>query len=89
MRQIQKLLQAGIRYFNSGTSNSPEFLDFFDKFRKAFRKEFNKIGATEYKFSRGHFYLSGFFKVQEQIYYFNIIFNFIIIHLFDILIIMI
>lgn len=72
MKRIAELLMAGIRYFQSGTINSKQFHEFFDMFKKAFTAELRKLSATEIEFSKGHFYLSGFFKVDEQHYYFSI-----------------
>jgi len=72
MKRIAELLMAGVRYFSSGTINSEQFHEFFDLFKKAFTTELRKLGATSIEFSKGHFYLSGFFKVGEQHYYFSI-----------------
>ena len=39
---------------------------FYSTFKSEFRKELKKIGAQEIVFSKGHFYLSGFFTHNRQ-----------------------
>jgi len=72
MKSIIERLHAGINHFQSGGCNSNEFNKFFRDFKKVFTKELNNLNATEISFSKGHFYLSGFFKVNEQYYYFSL-----------------
>jgi len=72
MRNVANLLNRGFYYFGSSSSNSPQFDDFFEMFKKSFTRELKKIHATNIQFSKGHFFLSGFFTVQEQIIYFSI-----------------
>jgi len=72
MRKVKKLLGMGYDYFGSGSYNSEEFNSFFKLFKKSFTAELKKLSATEIEFSKGHFYLSGFFRVGEQLYYFSI-----------------
>ena len=56
--------------FESSSGKTPEFLTFFRTFKKEFRKELESIGATNIQINRGHFYVSGFFTVNGQCYYF-------------------
>jgi hypothetical protein len=72
MKNIARLLLRGENYFGSGSYNSEEFDEFFKSFKKSFTRELKKINAVSIEFSKGHFYLSGFFKVNEQHYYFSI-----------------
>jgi len=59
-------------YFGSGGVNSEEFNSFFKDFKKSFTYQLKCVGATEIEFSKGHFYLSGFFKVEAQWFYFSL-----------------
>jgi hypothetical protein len=72
MKNIIANLLGGINYFGSSSANSPEFNKFFNAFKKVMKKELATIGATDIEFSKGHFYLSGFFKAGEQFVYFSI-----------------
>lgn len=58
--------------FESSSGTTEEFLNFFKTFKREFTKELKSIEATEIKFSKGHFYVSGFFTVKGQAYYFSI-----------------
>lgn len=69
MKKSIALLQAG---FESSSTLTPEFAQFFRTFKSEFTKELQTIGATNIVFSRGHFYVSGFFTVGGQAYYFSI-----------------
>ncbi len=69
MKQSLKLLKAG---FESSCSTTPEFASFFRTFKKEFTKELQSQGATEIEFHRGHFYLSGFARVNGQLWYFSL-----------------
>ena len=72
MRKVANLLSYGINHFGSSSANSEEFHEFFDLFKRSFNKELKSIGATEIEYSKGHFYLSGFFTVENQAYYFSL-----------------
>lgn len=72
MRKVRQQLEAGIHYFGSGTRNSEQFNNFFDLFKRSFTRELKALQATEIEFSKGHFYLSGFFRILNQYYYFSI-----------------
>jgi hypothetical protein len=69
MKQTVKLLKAG---FESSSTTTPEFASFFRTFKKEFTKELQSIGATAIEFHRGHFYVSGFFMIGIQAWYFSI-----------------
>ena len=69
MKKTIELLKQG---FESSTGTTPEFRTFYSTFKKEFTKELKSIGATEIVFSKGHFYISGFFTVDNQAYYFNL-----------------
>lgn len=69
MKQTVKLLEAG---FESSSGLTPEFAEFFKTFKKEFTKEMQTVGATNIVFSRGHFYVSGFFTIGTQAWYFSI-----------------
>lgn len=58
--------------FESSSGKTPEFLAFFRTFKKEFTKELMSIGATNVQFNRGHFYVSGFFTLDGQCFYFNL-----------------
>jgi len=72
MRKVATLLAYGESHFGSGTTNSEEFHTFFDLFKRSFNKELKSIGATKVEYSKGHFYLSGFFTEDAQAYYFSV-----------------
>jgi len=72
MNSLLNRLYAGVGHFSSGGANSEQFHTFFDDFKKSFTYQLKKLKATEIEFSKGHFYLSGFFKVGEQHYYFSL-----------------
>lgn len=72
MKNIQEKLERGINYFGSGSYNSDRFNDFFEEFKESFTYQLKMVNATKIEFSKGHFYISGFFLVGEQWYYFSI-----------------
>jgi len=69
MKNTIELLGNG---FESSSGLTPEFLEFFKVFKREFKKELNSIKASNITFSRGHFYVSGFFTVNNQPYYFSL-----------------
>lgn len=69
MKKSLALLAKG---FQSSSGLTPEFKLFFSTFKKEFTKELEFISATDIQFSRGHFYVSGFFTVGEQAFYFSL-----------------
>jgi hypothetical protein len=69
MKNSLSLLLAG---FESSSGLTPEFQAFAKTFKKEFTKELQSIGATNVQFSRGHFYVSGFFTLDDKMFYFNL-----------------
>jgi len=69
MKKTLALLKAG---FESSSGLTPEFAQFFRTFKSEFTKELRTIGATQIVFNRGHFYVSGFFTVDNQAWYFSL-----------------
>jgi len=72
MRNLANQLVRGEHYFGTSIRNTEEFNNFFNSFKRSFKRELNKINAKDLEMSKGHFYLSGFFTVQEQVIYFSI-----------------
>ena len=69
MRKSIRLLRHG---FESSCSTTEEFLNFVRTFRSEFTEELKSIGATDIQIGKGHFYVSGFFTVDGQIWYFSL-----------------
>lgn len=69
MKDIVKLIQAG---FESSSGTTPEFKSFCRKFTNRFKKELESAGATDIQIKAGHFYLSGFYTVKGQAWYFSL-----------------
>jgi hypothetical protein len=69
MKQIKALLERG---FQSSSGKTPEFSAFARLFKKHFTKELESVGALLKVYSIGHFYVSGFFTIDEQLFYFSI-----------------
>jgi len=70
MKKTIKMLKKG---FDSSCGLTPEFAEFFRTFKSEFTKELQSIGASNLVFSRGHFYVSGFFTdIQGQAWFFSI-----------------
>ena len=69
MNQIAALIRGG---FESSSGLTPQFKAFARLFKRLFTKELAKVECTLLTFNRGHFYVSGFFKKGEQIYYFSV-----------------
>lgn len=67
MNKTLALLKAG---FVSSSGKTPEFTSFVSVFKKEFKKELTSVGATNLQFNVGHFYISGFYTIETQIYYF-------------------
>ena len=61
MRKSLAMLRKG---FESSSTLTPEFAQFYRTFKSEFTKELKSQGATEIEFHRGHFHLSGFFRVN-------------------------
>ena len=69
MNQIAALIRGS---FESSCGTTPHFKAFARLFKKLIKNEIAKVGCTLLTFNRGHFYVSGFFRKGEQIYYFSI-----------------
>ena len=69
MKKTFELLQAG---FQSSTGTTPEFKSFVSVFKREFKKLLQNFNATQIKINKGHFYISGFFKVDNQWFYFSL-----------------
>ena len=69
MNQIAALIRGG---FESSSGLTPRFKAFARLFKKLIKNEIAKKGCELLKFNRGHFYVSGFFRKGEQIYYFSV-----------------
>lgn len=72
MNKIKEKIEQGENYFGTGSKTTPAFDVFTKDFKKALQHELKSVSATGFTFSRGHFYISGFFKVKDQIWYFSI-----------------
>lgn len=69
MNKSIELIKKG---FESSSQLTPEFAAFFRTFKSEFSKELKSVEATNIVFSRGHFYLSGFFTKDNKVFYFSI-----------------
>ena len=70
MLKVIELLSRG---FESASVKTPEFKRFATIFKREFKKELEKVGVTDIKFSIGHFYISGFFTTKTGVmYYFTL-----------------
>lgn len=69
MNKSINLLKRG---FESSSGLTPEFSQFYRTFKSEFTKELKSIDATDIKFSRGHFYISGFYTIDGQAWYFSL-----------------
>ena len=70
MKKIAEKLALG--NFQSSSGKTPEFVEFAKAFKKAWKMELLSIGATDIICSFGHFYISGFFTIGSQCYYFSL-----------------
>ena len=70
MKNTMSLLLNG---FESSSTTTPEFKKFYNVFKKEFTEELKTIGAKDIVFSRGHFYISGFFTTGDgEMFYFSL-----------------
>jgi len=69
MKKSLALLRNG---FESSSTLTPDFAQFFRTFKSEFGRELKDIGATDIVFHRGHFYISGFFSKDGKAFYFSI-----------------
>ena len=68
MKKVLAMLLVGLE---SSSVKTPEFKELSRAFKSALTKELNSIGATLIGYTTNHFYMSGFFKKGEQLYYFS------------------
>src|ERR1017187_9141938 len=69
MKKSLTLLMQG---FESSSGKTPEFFAFTKIFKTELKKELETVGAELTDFGVGHFYVSGFFKKNEQLFYFSL-----------------
>ena len=58
--------------FESSSGLTPQFSSFAKTFTREFKKLLTQLHCIKIEIDRGHFYLSGFFTHNNQIWYFNI-----------------
>jgi len=69
MKKTLELLKAE---FESSSGLTPQMKQFFTTFKREFTAGMKDRGFTDIEVSRGHFYLSGFFRAPSgQLYYFS------------------
>lgn len=69
MNNTLKILKSG---FQSSSGKTPEFKAFCSTFKREFTKELVTVNAENVQFHIGHFYISGFATINNQVWYFNI-----------------
>lgn len=69
---MKKTLRLFNKGFQTSSGKTPEFMTFARAFKSDLKKELESNGATDVQFSVGHFYLSGFYTVGSQAWYFSI-----------------
>jgi hypothetical protein len=69
---MKKSIQMLKRGFESSSRKTPEFISFCRTFKSEFTKELLSISATNIVFNYGHFYISGFFTIGLQAWYFSL-----------------
>ncbi len=68
MKKVLAMLLVGLE---SSSVKTPELKALSSAFKSALKKELDSIGATLEGYSLGHFDMNGFFKKDEQLYYFS------------------
>ena len=71
---MEKIAEALKQEFISSSILTRQFTDFYHLFKREFSKELKKhLNIKEIKFHRGHFYISGFFRLTDgRIWYFSL-----------------
>jgi len=69
---MQRILDKIDSGFQSSSGTTKEWATFVTLFRNDLRKELDKVGAKNFVLNRGHFYIFGFFQLENQWYYFSI-----------------
>lgn len=57
---------------DEGCYTSQDFKTFAREFKSMMNEQVAKVGGTNYQQNTGHYYVSGFFTVEEQPYYISI-----------------
>lgn len=70
MNKTIQHLKKGI--IDAGCYTSDDFKKFVRTFRSEFKKEVEKIGGENVEIKGGHYYLCGFFTLNNQPYYISI-----------------
>ncbi len=70
MKKIEAILKS--TEFESSSTETKQFNEFFKLFKKEFETELSSIGASNFTFHKGHFYISGFFDLGTKLYYFSL-----------------
>ena len=68
MKKSIAMVRAGLE---SSSGETAEFRKFFTTFKKEFTKELESCGAHDIQFSKGHFYISGFYTIGTKPWYFS------------------
>lgn len=69
---IKVLTHLNRRIENWGSITSTDFTLFTREFKSMIISELNKVGGIDYKQMNGHYYISGFFTLNNQPYYISI-----------------
>jgi len=71
---MEKIAEALKQEFVSSSRLTQQFADFYHLFKREFSKALKKhLDIKEIKFHRGHFYISGFFRLTDgRIWYFSL-----------------
>ena len=70
LNAVRKHLYAGIE--DAGCYTSEDFKKFSREFKSMMLEQLKKVNGTDYKQNVGHYFISGFFKVDEQPYYISL-----------------
>ncbi len=69
MKVVLNMLAQG---FESSTTETLEFNQFFREFKREFNYELRSINGKKARYMKGHFGLSGFFTFEDKVYYFSL-----------------
>jgi hypothetical protein len=70
---MNKALALTQQYFESSSGKTPQYLSWHRTFKRAFTQFLLNLGASKIEIRNpNHFDMSGFFTVNEQIWYFSI-----------------
>lgn len=69
MKKTVELIMNG---FTSSLSPTVEWVEFYRTFKSEFKRELKTIdGFNDIKFSKGHYYISGFFTINNKCWFFS------------------